>query len=299
MAEQRKILRIFKLISLLKGAKRRTPLELASILEISKRTAYRYFILLEELGFVIDVDFENRYFIPTEEGDEYQFTFNAEESLLIKQSIKSLSASHNLSEHILKKLHMMSEQAQIGENILNANNGLKIEKLSKAITEKKQVKLMNYSSLNSNTDSNRVFEPITFTTNYTGVIGVDVENAPEESRIFNINRIGHVDLLHKKQQCAAKIEVQPIDAFGYKGEKLHGIELHLKRKAFAQLIQFYPQTKRLVKGKTNDYVFKGKVYFSENLFRFLLSFPDEVSILAPGNLSDALKEFKKSISVSE
>jgi len=92
MAEQRKILRIFKLISLLKGARRRTPTELASILEISKRTVYRYFILLEELGFVLDVDFENRYFIPTDEGEEYQFAFNAEESLLIKQSIKSLSS---------------------------------------------------------------------------------------------------------------------------------------------------------------------------------------------------------------
>ena len=132
MAEQRKILRIFKLISLLKGVRRRTPKELADILEISKRTVYRYFVLLEELGFVIDVDFEGAYFIPTDEGEEYKFTFNAEESLLIRQSIKSLSASHNLSEHILKKLHMMSEQAQIGENILNASNGLKIEKLSKA-----------------------------------------------------------------------------------------------------------------------------------------------------------------------
>ena len=287
-------MRIFKLISLLKGVKRRTPLELASILEISKRTAYRYFILLEELGFIIDVDFENRYFIPTDEGDEYQFTFNAEESLLIKQSIKSLSASHNLSEHILKKLHMMSEQAQIGENILNASNGLKIEKLSKAITDKLQVKLMNYSSLNSNTDSNRLFEPITFTTNYTGVIGVDIENAPNESRIFNINRIGHVDLLQKEQQFASKIEVQSIDAFGYKGEKLHAIELNLKRKAYAQLIQFYPQTKPLIKGKTNAYVFTAKVYFSENLFRFLLSFPDEVTITSPSNLEVALQEFKQS-----
>lgn len=291
MAEQRKILRIFKLISLLKGVKRRTPNELASILEISKRTAYRYFILLEELGFVIDVDFDNRYFIPTDEGDEYQFTFNAEESLLIKQSIKSLSASHNLSEHILKKLHMMSEQAQIGENILNASNGLKIEKLSKAITEKQQVKLMNYSSLNSNTDTNRIFEPITFTTNYTGVIGVDVENAPNESRIFNINRIGHVDLLQKNHEFASQIEVQSIDAFGYKGEKLHGIELNLKRKAYAQLIQFYPKSKPLIKGKTNDYVFKAKVYFSENLFRFLMSFPDEVRIIKPASLQIALKEF--------
>ncbi|MAC85667.1 MAG: hypothetical protein CMC94_01820 [Flavobacteriales bacterium] len=293
MAEQRKILRIFKLISLLKGARRRTPTELASILEISKRTVYRYFILLEELGFVLDVDFENRYFIPTDEGEEYQFAFNAEESLLIKQSIKSLSAGHNLAEHILKKLHMMSEQAQIGENILNASNGLKIEKLSKAISAKVQVKLMNYSSLNSNSDTNRLFEPISFTTNYTGVVGVDVENAPTESRIFNINRIGQVDVLQKSQRFAPSIAVQIIDCFGFKGTTHYPVELHLQRKAYAQLIQFYPQTKVLMSGKTNRYVFKGKVCFSENLFRFLLSFPDQVVVVKPAALLDELEAFKQ------
>ena len=295
MAEQRKILRIFKLISLLKGVRRRSPKELADILEISKRTAYRYFILLEELGFVIDVDFEGCYFIPTEEGDEYKFTFNAEESLLIRQSIKSLSASHNLSEHILKKLHMMSEQAQIGENILNASNGLKIEKLSKAIQDKIQVKLLDYSSLNSNTDSTRLFEPITFTTNYTGVIGVDVQKAPNEARIFNINRIGQVELLQKQQKFALEIEVQSIDAFGYKGEKLYDVELKLQRKAYSQLIQFYPQTKPLVKGKTDDYIFAGKVYFSEYLLRFLLAFPDKAHILKPQALKDEFINFKQSL----
>lgn len=295
MAEQRKILRIFKLISLLKGVRRRSPKELSDILEISKRTVYRYFNLLEELGFVIDVDFEGAYFIPTDEGDEYQFTFNAEESLLIRQSIKSLSASHNLSEHILKKLHMMSEQAQIGENILNASNGLKIEKLSKAIQDKTQVKLLNYSSLNSNTDTNRLFEPITFTTNYTGVIGVDVQKAPKEARIFNINRIGQVETLEKVQQFASEIEVQPIDSFGFKGEKLFDVALKLKRKAYSHMIQFYPQTKPLVKGKTDDYVFSGKAYFSEYLLRFLMAFPDEVVILNPQELNHELNKFKEAL----
>ena len=76
---------------------------------------------------------------------------------------------------------MMSEQAQIGENILNASNGLKIEKLSKAVGSCSG-KTHQYSSLNSNTDATRLFEPITFTTNYTGVIGVDVK-APDEARV--------------------------------------------------------------------------------------------------------------------
>jgi predicted DNA-binding transcriptional regulator YafY len=294
MAEQRKILRIFKLISLLKGVRKRTPQQIAEVLEVSSRTVYRYFNLLEELGFIIDATMENQYFIPTDEGEEYQFTFNSEESVLIRQSLQSLSSSHNLTEHIFKKLHMMSEQAQIGENILNASNGLKIEKLSNAIKDGKQVRLLSYSSLNSNSDSNRLFEPITFTTNYTGVIGVDVENAPDEARIFNINRIGQVEILDKDQCLASEIEVQPIDAFGYKGEKLCDVELILHRKAYAHLIQFYPQTKPLLKGKTDYYTFAAKVYLSEYLVRFLLAFPDEVTIVQPAELKDRLASFSQS-----
>lgn len=295
MAEQRKILRVFKLISLLKAVRKRTPRELAQMLEISPRTVYRYFLLLEELGFIIDVDANGAYFIPTDEGSEHQFAFNAEESLLIKQSIKSLSANHNLSDHILKKLHMMSEQAQIGENIMNASNGLKIEKLSKAIQEKEQVRLMNYSSLNSNSDSNRLFEPITFTTNYTGVIGVDVDNAPNEARIFNINRITQVEFVHKSQAFAEKIDVQPIDVFGFKGDKLQLVSLELKRKAYAQLVQFYPQTKPVIKGKNDTYLFVANMYLSEYLFRFLMAFPDEVVILEPKNLNRELSRFIKKL----
>ena len=90
MAEQRKILRIFKLISLLKGVRKRTPQQIAEVLEVSSRTVYRYFNLLEELGFIIDATMENQYFIPTDEGEEYQFTFNSEESVLIRQSLQSL-----------------------------------------------------------------------------------------------------------------------------------------------------------------------------------------------------------------
>jgi predicted DNA-binding transcriptional regulator YafY len=149
--------------------------------------------------------------------------------------------------------------------------------------------------LNSNTDTNRLFEPITFTTNYTGVIGVDVQKAPKEARIFNINRIGQVETLEKEQQFASEIEVQPIDSFGFKGEKLFDVALKLKRKAYSHMIQFYPQTKPLVKGKTDDYVFSGKAYFSEYLLRFLMAFPDEVVVLNPQELNHELNKFKEAL----
>ena len=99
--------------------------------------------------------------------------------------------------------------------------------------------------------------------------------------------------MQNQQKLASEIEVKPIDAFGYKGEKLYDVSLKLKRKAYSQLIQFYPKTKLLIKGKTDAYIFTGKVYLSEYLLRFLMAFPDEVIIVSSDELIKELNRFKQ------
>jgi len=56
MIPQAKILRVFQLIGLLKGGGR-TIEQLAQQLDTTSRTIYRYFKLLQEIGFIIDQDF--------------------------------------------------------------------------------------------------------------------------------------------------------------------------------------------------------------------------------------------------
>ena len=79
MAVQAKILRVMRLISMLQRRPRAIS-ELAETLDTSTRSVYRYIILLEELGMVIDKDFHNRYFIHTQSEKEGQINFTAEES---------------------------------------------------------------------------------------------------------------------------------------------------------------------------------------------------------------------------
>ena len=61
------------------------------------------------------------------------------------------------------------------------------------------------------------------------------------------------------------------------------MSIKFKTKAYSQLIQFYPQTKPLIKGKTDDYVFAGKIYISEYLLPFI-GISDEVIIDSPQEL---------------
>ena len=55
--EQQKILRIFKLINLLQSTIGKPVHRLAELLQTDERTIYRYFKLLEALGFVVVKEF--------------------------------------------------------------------------------------------------------------------------------------------------------------------------------------------------------------------------------------------------
>lgn len=60
----RKLLRILKLIQLLQ-TQRMSLGQIATYLEVNERTVYRYLQTFEEAGYVVDKDFNNRFFIAT------------------------------------------------------------------------------------------------------------------------------------------------------------------------------------------------------------------------------------------
>lgn len=63
MSNQKKILRVLQFISYLEQKPSKTIQHLASMLETSERTAYRYIDLIRDCGFNVIKDIHNRYFI--------------------------------------------------------------------------------------------------------------------------------------------------------------------------------------------------------------------------------------------
>jgi predicted DNA-binding transcriptional regulator YafY len=74
-----------------------------------------------------------------------------------------------LKDALLRKIYLKSEIVIQGNHLLNAHLGKIVSDLSKAITEHKQVILKKYQSANSNTITDRLVEPISFTDNYTSL----------------------------------------------------------------------------------------------------------------------------------
>ncbi len=105
---QAKLLRLFQIIAVLKSG-HWTIKQLADRFDTSERTIYRYLNLLEEVDFLIEKDFENRYFIITSEDDPLQAQFSVEETRLIKKLIISGTNDNPLKNSLLKKLSLNSE----------------------------------------------------------------------------------------------------------------------------------------------------------------------------------------------
>jgi proteasome accessory factor C len=105
---QAKLLRLFQIITVLKTG-HWTIKQLAERFDTSERTVYRYINLLEEVDFLIEKDFDNRYFIITSEDDPSQSQFSLEETKLIKKMIQSGDAANPLKNVLLKKLSLNSE----------------------------------------------------------------------------------------------------------------------------------------------------------------------------------------------
>ena len=106
MFNQHRILRVFKLISLLKAFPNKSIKRLAQSLEISERSCYRYLDLLAELGFVVEKDAHNKFFIKAEDFSE---PLTKEEATLIHETIAVAAKNHPLAASILSKLPYLDD----------------------------------------------------------------------------------------------------------------------------------------------------------------------------------------------
>ena len=99
---QAKLLRLFQIIAVLKSG-HWTIKQLADRFDTSERTIYRYINLLEEVDFLLEKDFENRFFIITTDDDPTQAQFSIEETKLIKKLIQSGAQDNPAEKQLAEK----------------------------------------------------------------------------------------------------------------------------------------------------------------------------------------------------
>lgn len=239
MSNQKKILRVLQFISYLEQKPSKTIQHLASMLETSERTAYRYIDLIRDCGFNVIKDIHNRYFIENQSTQGVYLT--SEEAEYIKQLVLTSGKLNKLKDAVLSKVYLGSDIKIAASHLVNAKNGQIVERLAQAIANKEQVILKRYHSINSETISDRLIEPFGFTDNYHTLMAFEVASA--KNKTYHLDRITAIEFNKRGFTFEEKHEKKIPDAFGFsfQGEK-HDLELDLSLKAYLLLKDEYPLT---------------------------------------------------------
>jgi len=125
MLNQHRIYRVFQLINSLRTNPPKSPRTLASTLEVSERSIYRYFDLINQLGFEVKKISGGRFYIEADENEGIPFT--TQEVEYLTSMVRSVGKKSVLSEAVLQKIGHHTEHEVAARNIYDANLGKIIE----------------------------------------------------------------------------------------------------------------------------------------------------------------------------
>lgn len=288
--EQQKILRIFKLINLLRGNIGKPVYKLAEILGTDTRTIYRYFKLLEALGFDIIKEHSKFKIIDRiENPDEYNFgTFSEEEISFMANLIKKQSKKNLLKDSILQKITIRSDFQQSINQLFNANLGRFVDLLVDAIKSKQQVILLEYYSPSSDSIIDRHVEPVSFNKNFDSIHAFEIES--QMMKVFKIERIGDVQLTTNSFSFSDMHEQLEQGLFGFSGKNNFNIHLSLSKRAYQLMMEEFPDAKPYIQTKNrNQYFFEGDIPQLPGIARFILGLPGEIQVIEGEELKEYLQ----------
>lgn len=286
MVPQQKILRIVKLISLLKSNHRKTVQELAYLLDTGWRTIYRYVELLQEAGFVIDKDFEGRYFIPVWEEKEYSFT--GEEASVLQGMIQDLK-NHPLKNALLSKIYVQSDLHTAANVMYKAGISKSVSLLNTAIQDQKQVILKKYQSAHSGNITDRLVEPIAFTDHMQSILAFEVSS--KSTKFFKLERIGQVEVTSKKVKHALLHEKPETDVFGMSEKPAMNVKIRLGLRAGLLLKEEYPPAAPFLFPDADGFILQCEVKGFKGIGRFLAGILDDIYIESPIELHEWLIQY--------
>lgn len=289
MHNQNRIYRVFQLIQLLRTQPTKSPKEISAILSITERSVYRYFDLLQELGFNLVKAEAGRYSLSTFSDDAIYFT--VQERKYLNKMLLTTGRTNTLAKAIAAKIDGFTEVELLGRSLYDANVSKTIDLLSLAIQRQRQVKLQNYYSISCGSISTRIVEPVKFTSEYKYLSAYELET--ESNKYFALDRISSVEVLDSPTRYNEQHEFFSPDIFGFQGRDMNKeIELNLSLKAAVLLKEEFPMSRSFIvpEKNSNRYYFKAPVQSFTGPTRFILGLFEDVEVLG----SD---DFKKHLEV--
>ena len=295
--DQPKIERLLRLMMRLTANNRYSVEELADRLETSPRTIYRYIDTFKEAGFLITkkgdcfrIDKKSKYF-----KDISQLVhFTEEEAYILNSAIESIDPTNVIKQNLKAKLASVYDFKMLAECVVKGENARNVNSLIESIENRKQVVLKDYTSGHSKKVSDRLIEPLSFTTNYIQVWGYEVSSG--KNKLFKLSRIGSVEVLEDDWAFENEHSVGMMDIFRITSFEQIPIKLKLGLMASSLLVEEYPLAEKYLSpapDDSNSHILDIKVCGYEGIGRFVLGLLDDIEILQGDGLKDFLRERMK------
>jgi predicted DNA-binding transcriptional regulator YafY len=268
--------------------------DLSSRLGASPRTIYRYIDTFKEAGFVVSkkgdyfrLDKKSRYF-----KDISQLVhFTEEEAYILNSAIESIDPTNVIKQNLKSKLASVYDFKMLAECVVKGENARNVNSLIEAIEEKRQVILHNYTSAHSKNVSDRLVEPIKFSTNYADIYAYEV--ASGKTKTFKISRIRNVSTLLKNWQHEDKHDNIEADCFRMTGKEDIPVTLRMTLKAKNLLVEEYPLASRHLSFDGEFWWFKANVKDLSGVGRFAIGLADQIQIVNSSELINYVIKFKE------
>lgn len=292
--DQPKIERVLRLMMMLTSNNRYNIEELSDKLETSPRTIYRYLDTFKEAGFVVSkkgnyfrLDRKSRYF-----KDISQLVhFTEEEAYILNSAIESLHPTNAIKQNLKAKLASIYDFKMLAECVVKGENARNVNSIIEAIENKKQIILKNYTSAHSKIVSDRIVEPLSFTTNYIQVWAYELSSG--KNKLFKLSRIGKVEILDKDWEYEMEHQEGLMDLFRINSFEQIPVKLKLGLRAASLLVEEYPLGEKYLSPLPNDpshFILDTWVCGYEGIGRFVLGLLDDIEILEGEGLKQFLKE---------
>ena len=291
--DQPKLERMLRLMKLLAGNTGLSVDDLASMLDTTYRSIYRYLDTFREAGFGIVKIRSGVYQIATLSRSCPDLSrlvyFSAEEAAIVNHLIESLDNTNSLKRNLHDKLAAIYEFAPVTDFVDKHINGINVEQLSDAIRSERQVILRDYGSSHSKVTRDRFIEPFGFTSNYVHVWAYDLEDG--RCKIFGISRIKEVEVLDQPWQHADEHVMEELDLFRMPGRDSIHVRLVLGTMARNLLLEEYPLAERSLEKTANGWVLDTHVHSLKGVGRFVMGLADDIEIVDSPELKEYISLF--------
>lgn len=260
-----------------------TPGQIADMLGVTPRTAYRYLATIADVGFVLQKVGDNAFTLSKTDAvytDLSQLVhFTKEEEALVYDIMQRLSPDALIQRQLKAKMASVFNLDSVAKSVTEAGLHSSLDSLLFAVKNRCCVRLVGYHSGHSGTIQDRTVEPFEFADNFSTIWALDL--ADRHCKQFKLERVHSVELLRDQPWRFQQLhQSQPVDVFRSSGSTLTPICLSMDLLAKNLLSEEFPAARPFISPcGPGRWQLETQVRNLNTVGRFVLGLIDHIAIV--------------------